>query len=769
MNCSTSIVRPLAMLAFCTMLASWAQSASGVTLIEDGKAQCTIIVPREDQATIQAAEDLRYHLHKMSGAEVPVVHDASNVQGIGIYIDTKPLDVNVPGRIIDRKMLWPDGYVIEVLEFGDTSGVFLSSPKVEGVKNAVYGLLEDHLGCHWFTPGEIGEHIPQRRTVTLDIPGNRDISKPDFERRTPWYNGNVNKHLTREETTQLVTWYRRNRNGGPLGSAGHGWGQMFTQEVFDSIDEDGDGISDLMPMLDGRRMGGGLCMSHPRVVDIAAQWYIKFFDAHPEYDHWSFSQGDSMLFCECDRCKDMGSNHGAHMLIMSNGVIEKVNRVHPTKRITIMPYEKTLNPPEEFISASPNLNPIIVSKGVDMILSKPDSPDFRRQVERWMTMLPRAWSYDYINWASGPWPLYQSLQQTMDLYRSIGYTGVMDEYLGRSLGTDTYLWLSLRMAWDSDLRVDDLLNDFYLSYFGIAADDMRWIYGQLEEQMLSVGPMGTDMSKLPQIYPIELVGKCLTRVALAKAKVSADPTLVARIARDENCLKATQLWLRFFSTLGQANRGVSGVGRQQAIEVCRTYLEFVEGLNGTLTLGGSGMHLFAERMLDGLTGTGTYITKGMGDKPLPAPFAYYDTFDQGGKLTDASSWHGFHAGPQGLYLKPRAVGEIVYEVRTAKEFRFKEVFLPGERTGWDTRIRLALPEGGHNQIQVSLDQGRTWITAFEDLDTSIPVVKYDLTPFAGGTNQFLLKFRVENTGQEMLALDSWVLQGTMEPANRSKQ
>ena len=83
---------------------------------------------------------------------------------------------------------------------------------------------------------------------------------------------------------------------------------------------------------------------------------------------------------------------------------------------------------------------------------------------------------------------------------------------------------------------------------------------------------------------------------------------------------------------------------------------------------------------------------------------------------------------------------------------------------------MALPEGGHNQIQVSLDQGQTWITVFEDLDTEIPVLKYDLTPFAGGTNRFLLKLRVENhTDKEILALDSWVIEGVTEPADRSGQ
>ena len=741
----------------------------GVTLIEDGRARCVIIVPLENEPILYAAEDLQYHLQTMSGAQVPIVHHASKAdprERVGIYLDTKPLNVHVPGRHVDRKMLWPDGYVIEVIEFDGNTGVFLSSPMPEGVRNAVYGLLDDHLGCRWFTPGKIGEHIPPRRTVTLDVAGNRDVARPSFERRTPWYNDNGMGHMPLAAKRDVVRWYRRNRHGEARGPAGHGWHQMFTRKRLETIDEDGDGVSDLTPMVDGKRdrafTGNGLCMSHPLAVEIAAQWLIEFFNSHPEYDHWTFSQCDSMQFCECDRCMAMGSTHGAHMLIMSNRVIERVNRVHPTKRITIMPYEATLEPPQAFIPANPNLNPVIVSMGVDQVWPKDRSPDFRRQVERWMTMLPRAWSYDYITWMSGPWPLFRSLQQTRDFYVRVGYTGVMDEYLGRNLGTDTHMWLSARMAWNGDLRVEDLLDEFYPAYFGAAAEDMRWVYERIEQHLMSVGPVPASMTSVPRLYPSDLLTECLSRVALGKEKVSDDPTRMARIERDENCLKATQMWLTFWSVLGDANRRGDRTARAEAARACKAYLDFVNGLDGTLTLGGGGMRQHADLQMQALSGTGTYITEGLDGKPLPGRFSYYDFFDQGGKITDAKSWTGFDIGTHGLYLEPNAVGEVIYDVRTTEGFRFKEVFLPGLRTGWQAAIRMALPEGGHNRIEISLDQGRSWITAFEDLDTTIPVIRHDLTRHVGGTRQFLLKFRVENSDKRVLALDNWVIEGVTE-------
>ena len=94
-----------------------AAPASALTLIENGQARCTIVIPPEDKGLIAEANDLQYHLRKMSGAEVPIVIDLAEVKGVGIYIGTKPTNLHVPGRLVSRQDLWPDGYVIEVIEF----------------------------------------------------------------------------------------------------------------------------------------------------------------------------------------------------------------------------------------------------------------------------------------------------------------------------------------------------------------------------------------------------------------------------------------------------------------------------------------------------------------------------------------------------------------------------------------------------------------------------------------------------------------------------
>ena len=53
-----------------TWVAQSAAPAWSVILVRDGRAECTIVVPREEQGIVNAARDLQYHLRRMSGAEL---------------------------------------------------------------------------------------------------------------------------------------------------------------------------------------------------------------------------------------------------------------------------------------------------------------------------------------------------------------------------------------------------------------------------------------------------------------------------------------------------------------------------------------------------------------------------------------------------------------------------------------------------------------------------------------------------------------------------
>jgi len=741
MKGSTLILRLLVVVVLSAVVALVAAPASAVTLIEDGQAKCTIIVPTEQDATIQAAaDDLQYHLRKMSGAEVPIVSSVGEAKGVPIYLRLIPEDTGLPEPLCQLERYYPDGFIIRA----NDRRMMLASPRPEGVANAVYGLLEDHLGCHWFTPGEIGEYIPKRDTVNIEIPGGYELQKPSLELRSPWYNGNVGNRLNDQERTQMSKWRTRNRAGGMRGYGGHIWHDIFPKSLQEQE-------PDLAPFYNGKRNPGGgqICMSNPRAVEIAARFFINLFTNNPGLDHYSFTQNDGAGWCECEKCQAMASNNGARMLILSNRVAEKLAEVHPDKRITILPYDGTIEPPEEFIEGHRNLAPIICSSCMEQIRPKTDDSNscnrYRRRVERWMTMLPRAWSYDYIGWYPGPWPLFTKLQGDQDYYRSLGYTGIMDEYLGRDLGTDIHMWLSFRIAWDENLKVADLLDEFYLAYFGAAADEMRSIYEMFEEHMLSVGGTG-EMMDVPRLYPMAMIETALNMIAEAKQKVADNPTIVSRIERDKNSLRLTNRWLNFWSALGKFRRSGSAADRQHVAEAGQAYLDFINSLDGTLTVGG--VHRFiVQSELEDLNDPGTYFAE-------PGEFSYKDGLNDGGKSYQAKSRSGFVIGTYGLYLEPNQTGEVIYDIRAGEGLSFKDARL--------VNMYLFLPEGGHNRVEVSLDQGQSWTAAYEDVHMHGGMAEYDLTEHITGANQFLLKFWIQNTDKEIVGMDHWGIKGRVE-------
>ncbi|MBI3922719.1 MAG: DUF4838 domain-containing protein [Armatimonadetes bacterium] len=717
--------------------------ASSLVLVQQGKPSCTIIVPAEKNSIIQsAAEDLRDHLRKISGAEVPVVSNGREIKGVRIYVGVAPSGLKLPVDLTDRQLFWPDGYLIM------TNGerLCLLSPRPEGVSNAVYGLLEDFLGCHWFTPGEIGMVTPRRSVVEVKIPGGYRVVRPSFEMRSPWYNGNAGARQTPEEATQMNLWRLRNRAGGMQGYAGQDWVSIFPKDLQER--EPG-----LQAMINGKRAPHGseaqICMSYPRAVEIAAGYFIGLFANHPTLDYYTFSANDNDSWCQCPDCVALGANPAERMMVFTNKVAAAVALKCPGKGITTLPYSSTIEPPVRDLKGESNLYPVLCSYSMEQVKPKTQENDwcntYRRRVERWMELLPRAWSYDYIGWYPGPWTLFHKLEAEQEYYRKHRFTGMMPEYLDRNLGTDVHAWLSFRIAWDKNLRVGDLLSLFYPAYFGAAANDMRALYEKFEKQMLATGGTGEVMD-VPRLYPIPLIEEALTRIASAKRKVATDATICARLERDENCLKLTRLWLDFWTSSASFRRSGTPEHKQRAAQSGLSYLQLLDSLDGTLTVGKAARGYVASS-LEALNDPGTLFSKA-------GSFQYMDGLDDGGKSFQAKSRSGFSIGTYGLGLAPGATGEVVYDLRAGEGLKFKEARL--------VSMYFTLPLNGHNLVDLSVDEGRTWITVCRDTPMAGGTAEYELTKPIAGTRQFLLRFSIQNSEKEILGMDNWGIAGVVE-------
>ena len=128
-----------------------------------------------------------------------------------------------------------------------------------------------------------------------------------------------------------------------------------------------------------------------------------------------------------------------------------------------------------------------------------------------------------------------------------------------------------------------------------------------------------------------------------------------------------------------------------------------------------------------------------------------------GKVYQALRRSGYEISTYGMYLKPNATGEIVYDFRAGQGLAFQEARL--------VKMFFHRYEGDHNKIEISRDGGKTWATAYEDVSWSGHTgAEYDLTKYIAGANSFLLRFWHRSGPKEMLAIDQWGIQGRITKA-----
>lgn len=135
--------------------------AAPLSLARDGKADCVIVLPATASKTDRfAADELRLHLKRSTGAEFPVVADAAGRPSIELG--------TAKARAIAAKV-FPRVKRVDETAFAARSGdvLALCGEGVRGNAYAVYLFLERALGCRWFTATGI-DLVPEHRTFALE-------------------------------------------------------------------------------------------------------------------------------------------------------------------------------------------------------------------------------------------------------------------------------------------------------------------------------------------------------------------------------------------------------------------------------------------------------------------------------------------------------------------------------------------------------------------------------------------------------------------------
>lgn len=289
-------------------------------VVVDGKPATTIVTPDAPLPVVTAAaEELRYHIRKASGAEVAIVGEKQAPAGspliyLGPCAATHALglklgDLQPNGCFI--RLSGGNLYLLGDDTAGDVFWILHGNRTRVGTLFGVYELLEKRLGVRWLWPGSLGEVVPQRDTIRLQI--TDQTVQPRFV-HTRWRDGGIYMAGTKGWANQQARstflneqgkWLRRHRFAMGINMD---MAHAFTN-WWDRFSTDHPEYFNLLP--DGTRRsdplyhGGSKTLISMSVGELAfwrqkiADWAAK---RSPQAPHVDASENDTAGKCVCPKC-----------------------------------------------------------------------------------------------------------------------------------------------------------------------------------------------------------------------------------------------------------------------------------------------------------------------------------------------------------------------------------------------------------------------------------------------------------------------------------
>ncbi|MCE9566790.1 MAG: DUF4838 domain-containing protein [Planctomycetes bacterium] len=450
-----------------------------VTLVENGTSKCVIVADaavmaadkptaakfmdaepeRQRQRLRESVKDLARYLGKMSGAKVEVVTTAPKDDDKRVRVLVGAPAVAAFGASA-KTAPYKQGFRYVV----SPKGVGLLGESDLAASYAVYELL-DRLGCRWFMPSELGEVIPESKTITLkDI----DLSTaPGTIYRGIWYADD--------------DYRRRNRHGGLLLSAGHALEMYVTKEEREKH-------PDWKATIGGKPHPHRLRWSSATLANGLADKLIDMRSKDPQ-PSYSLSPDDGSDWDESpqDKAIDADDFDNTHqqtaitdrLMVLCNRVATKVSAKHPDVLFGMLAYAQYTRPPvREKLHPSivPQIAPITYSRAHPMTDDRvPGNKDLRYLIEGWGKKAKMTSMY-YYGWflaePAAPHPMLAKWGVDVPIAFKNNCQFWQPETLSTFETNMHALYMGCRLAFDPSLKPEDVYADINAKFYGAAGKSM---------------------------------------------------------------------------------------------------------------------------------------------------------------------------------------------------------------------------------------------------------------------------------------------------------
>lgn len=572
--------------------------SSMLKIAENGKSNAVIVLPPNSCPILRfAASELSANLKKVTGAEFPVVEkpDANKINlmlgeklanAAGLKVDGIPCD----GFIIQSKNnnIYIAGRDDEKGDPVKEAGGWCKWER--GTLYAVYDFLERFAGVRFYFPGEMGTVTPQRKTLT--IPAMKITEAPDFTKRTMssgvnarsdgirktvslWYEG------TPEERANVIAKDGMNKFRLRCSSMNipscHGLTTLGYRERFAeshpeyfALTEKGERYTQPLRGWDSGGSGeyGHLCFSNPALreqiykdakayltgksaaeaginrgsrggVSWPGQLIPGYFDIMPN---------DSFYKCQCVLCKpihDKGAQATSdYVWAFAKELALKLKNDNVPGYLTMMSY----NPHHLVPSFDLTDNIMVVTAVVGpWSLNTPRIKQDNARIQKWndKTKTKAAWLWTYPGDPYGQLPdLPMMTPKSVGEYFKLVAPLTLGAYMEAE--TDHYIFQYLnyymfsRVAWNSTVDVDAILDEHYRLMFGSGAEPMKKTYEELEkcwlatvarfnEEIGSHMVLPNEVERWTKIYSEDVVNKISSLLDAAEKQTASEPEALARV------------------------------------------------------------------------------------------------------------------------------------------------------------------------------------------------------------------------------------------------
>lgn len=468
--------------------AKWENSMKpkGQSVVVNNIDKYTIVVPENLQTNDDlASKDLAFYLGKIYNKEFKIVKDNEAVSKPFISIgDTKFIKSNN----IKIPNLNADGYSLIYKD----KNIYINGGWSTLGLNGVYSLLEEDLGCRFWTKLK-DDTIPVNNTNSLTfVP--RHYNPPFLIRyfNTPeFHEDEINA-----SDTATRPWKIKNRlkQWSPEG----GCHTCFRYVPKDNFKEHPEWFSEYK----GVREPKQLCYSNDEMIAFMVN---NILDAlrKSKNEVFCMSPDDAIPCCECAKCEAFDKAHGntkcASLMRAMNIIAKAVKKEFPNTLVQTLAYKDTITPPKN-ITLEDNIGIVICSDSCDWtypLCDYEESEFFQNNAKEWRKICKNVMSWTYVTNYDHlilPNPNNSVVASNIRIMEKWKLNGIFLQSINPyAINSDGYFrsWLWSKLLWNPSLNMYDLTKDYCYGYYG----------DKVGEEMLKYETSLFDMYKKAHAVP----------------------------------------------------------------------------------------------------------------------------------------------------------------------------------------------------------------------------------------------------------------------------